>query len=167
MYLMNDGSISESKPSFQTRKSYLRPIIKTDPANIHHPTQQHFKDECDINNIMKRFQTTGVLPDLIKSNPAYGDFSTVPDFLDAMNILNHAHDQFSSLSSRVRARFDNDPQQFLNFVNDPSNNAEMIELGLATKKQPPVVDPTLKALQDAAEGFQELNKTLSDKTKKD
>lgn len=143
-YLLNDGSIVEEKPSLQTRKSYLRPIIKCDPKSIVHPTVQDAKNECDINNIMKRFLKNGAsaLTDLIRQDPTYGDFSSLPEFVDAMNLINHAHDQFSHLSARVRARFDNDPAKFLEFANDPSNGKEMVELGLATIPMPiPTPEP--------------------------
>lgn len=101
---------------------------------------QSFKEECDINRIMKRFETTGVLPEMIKTNPRYGDFSNVPDFQQSMDIVNKAVEQFESLSSRVRRRFNNDPQEFLAFATDPSNMEEMVQLGLATRRKPEAPD---------------------------
>ena len=93
-------------------------------------TKQSFKDECDINNILKKYETTGALPSLILENPQYGDYSDVPAYQDALNIVMKAEDQFSSLSAKLRSRFDNDPAKFLAFVEDPNNREEMHELGL-------------------------------------
>ena len=97
-------------------------------------TKQAFKDECDINNILKRYEKTGVLPDLIKSNPKYGDFSSALTYQESLNTVLHAQEQFEALGSRVRERFNNDPVKFLEFTSDPSNIEEMVKLGLAVKK---------------------------------
>lgn len=98
-------------------------------------TKQSFSDECDINNILRRYEKTGQLPDRIKENPRYGDFSQPFDYQESLNIVIHAQEQFSLLSARVRERFNNDPQKFLEFTADPENLPEMVELGLAEKRQ--------------------------------
>lgn len=94
--------------------------------------KQSFKTECDINHIMKKFEKTGILPDLIKQDPQYGDFSDVPSYHEAVNLVHKAHEQFDALSAKVRARFENDPAQFLAFATDPKNGQEMVKMGLAT-----------------------------------
>jgi phage internal scaffolding protein len=95
--------------------------------------KQAFKEETDINRIMKKYETTGVLPDMIKSNPQYGDFSNVTDYQQAMNTVILAREQFDGLSAKIRKRFNNSPEAFLAFVEDPENHQEMVELGLAQK----------------------------------
>lgn len=97
-------------------------------------TKQSFKEECDINVILRRFEKTGQLPDLIKQNPTYGDFSDVASYHEALNIVHLASEQFDNLSSRVRERFGNDPAKFLEFANDPKNSEEMVKLGLAVER---------------------------------
>lgn len=97
-------------------------------------TEQHHKDSCDINSIMRKYRNTGVLPELIKANPQYGDFSHPTDFYDALAVVERAEAQFSALPADVRGRFENDPHKFLEFVSDASNADEMVELGLATTK---------------------------------
>lgn len=99
-------------------------------------TKQAFKDECDINNILRRFEKTGQLPDLIKQNPQYGDFSNVPEYQQALNTVQHAQEQFAALSSKIRERFANDPAKFLQFATDPANAPEMVRMGLATQVAP-------------------------------
>ena len=42
-------------------------------------TQQSFRDECDINNILRKFNVTGELP-LGSVQPQYGDFSGITDY---------------------------------------------------------------------------------------
>jgi len=114
---------------------YTRKISKGIKFDTPSKTIQSAKDECDINIILKKYKTTGQLPDLIKSNPQYGDFSQVSDYQSAMNVIVHAQEQFSALSAHVRKRFNNDPAEFLSFAQDASNSSEMIKLGLASKKQ--------------------------------
>lgn len=114
-------------------------------------TVEYFKDECDINNIMKKFEETGQLPNMIKENPQYGDFSDVPTYQEALHIVALAHEQFDALDAHVRKRFDNDPAKFLDFVNDPSNQEELVRLGLATKQD------------DVAVTTPDVVKTTSDK----
>ena len=100
-------------------------------------TQQQFKEECDINNIMKKFAKTGELPHMMKTEPRYGEFADVPDYLEAMNTVAHANEQFAALSSQVRKRFGNDPQEFLAFATNGENAEEMIKMGLATRRPMP------------------------------
>lgn len=103
-------------------------------------TQQHFKDECDINKILAKYAKTGQLPDMIKKNPIYGDFAESVDYHEAMNTMLLAQEQFANLPAEVRKRFQNEPQEFLEFANNPENLHEMVKLGLATYK--PGQEPT-------------------------
>jgi hypothetical protein len=93
-----------------------------------------FADSCNINTILAGYKRAGVNPFQFASDPGlYGDFSDVPTFQDAQNFIMRANDQFMTLDAKVRKRFDNDPGQFLAFVQDPSNDSEMYALGLKVK----------------------------------
>lgn len=117
------------KSNFKTRysKRNHKGIKFTKPSL----TRQADAKDCDINNIMKKFEQTGQLPDMIKENPQFGDFSNYEDYQSSMNLVLHAEQQFAALPSSVRKKFDNDPKQFLSFANDPNNMSEMVDLGLA------------------------------------
>jgi len=93
-------------------------------------THQCFKDECDISNIMKRYTQTGLFEHMSSVRAQYGDFSNIPDYQSALNVVIEANEAFNSLDAKVRARFDNDPGQFLSFCENPENRNEMISLGL-------------------------------------
>lgn len=121
-------------------------------------TQQQFKDECDINNILKRYEKHGILPDLIKENPRYGDFSEVPTYQDALNTIHIAETQFMALPASTRQKFSNNPAQFLEFVHNPANIEEMVKLGLATAPKPQ--NDILQALNQT-----DGNGTINEKTK--
>ena len=83
-------------------------------------TQQHQKDETDVNKIMKRYVKTGVIDHVNKHAPRYGDV-LADDYRSALHQIMNADDMFQELPSEVRKRFDNDPAQFLDFVQDPVN----------------------------------------------
>lgn len=113
-------------------------------------TQQHSKDEVDINKIMARYIKTGVIDHVAKYEPQYTD-NTALDYHESQNIILKANDMFSELPSPVRKQFNNDPASFLDFVSDESNHSKLQEMGLTTTPpQPspptsppqPVVQPT-------------------------
>jgi len=92
-------------------------------------TQQQFRDECDINNILERFNVTGQLR-VGSVQPEYGDFSGIVDYQSALNAVMAAQDSFLALPAKVRAKFDNDPALFVEFASDEANKDEMKALGL-------------------------------------
>jgi len=96
-------------------------------------TQQSFKSECDINNILRQFNVTGQLP-AGSVQPQYGDFSGITDYQSALNAVMAAQDSFLALPAKVRARFDNDPALFVEFASDEANKDEMKALGLLSQE---------------------------------
>lgn len=96
-------------------------------------TQQHFKEEVDINTIVRRFGLTGELPENVPQ-VLQGDFTNVVDFQSAMDLIVAARESFMEQPADVRARFDNDPQKFLAFTSDAANLDEAIKLGLVREE---------------------------------
>jgi phage internal scaffolding protein len=92
-------------------------------------TQQHFKDECDINNILRQFNVTGLLPEAPLS-PRYGDFTGIGDYHSALNQVIAAEDEFMRLPAQIRSRFENDPAKLIDFLEKSENKDEAIKLGL-------------------------------------
>ncbi len=83
-------------------------------------TKQSFKNQTDINKILKRAQKTGTLSHLAKYQGAYGDFASF-DFMEAQNQIARGNTIFAELPSEIRNEFDQSPAKFLHFVNDPAN----------------------------------------------
>lgn len=95
-------------------------------------TKQSFKDECDINLKVKRFQRAGMLPPA--PEPRYADVSGL-DFQAAQFAVTSVVSFFKSLPAELRKRFDNDPSKMAAFAADPANAAEAAELGLVAKPE--------------------------------
>lgn len=113
------------------------------PVDVSGPslTQQSGKDECDINFIVERAKRGAALP-VNPREPFYGDFTQVPtDLRECLVEVKKAESAFMSLDAQVRRRFENDPAQLLDFLNDPNNRAEAISLGLVKAPVVPPVDP--------------------------
>ena len=109
--------------------------------------QQQFRDECDINMIVRRFGVTGELP-TTAAMPSYGDFSGITDYREALDAVRAAEASFMALPARTRARFENDPQQLLEFLAVDANRPEAVELGLIPK--PAIPDGAFNGVPEAA-----------------
>lgn len=114
------------------------------PRDEEDMAQQQYKDECDINTIMKRFGVTGELQGGNNFSVNVGDFTDVVDFHTAMGAVREATESFMQLPSSLRKRFNHDPGELLKFVADNSNYAEAQRLGLIPPPAPVVKAPPLE-----------------------
>lgn len=120
------------------------PGLSIDPKDAR--VMVDFKEECDINTIVKRYADTGMWSNSLKpatAKPMFGDFTSVPDFVQAQNIIVAAKNQFDALPAEVRKRFNNDPAQLLEFVSSEKNLDEAIRLGICNPRPetPPAGSP--------------------------
>ena len=105
-------------------------------------TQQHFKDQCDINHMMKKYQKTGILGDPNRPMPRFGDFSGSMDFHEANNRVVEALQQFNDLPGELKKRFRHDPGELIDFLENEENREEAIKLGLVDPKKEESPEPT-------------------------
>ncbi len=112
--------------------------------------QQHYKEECDINTILGKFNITGLLPESPLS-PRYGDFTGISDYHTAMNRVIAAQDEFEALPANIRARFDNDPAKLIEFLENSDNRLEAEKLGLVEKAAAEVVEAAISTPEKVAE----------------
>lgn len=113
-------------------------------------TKQSHKNETDINFIMSKYQTTGVIGHISNKTPQYGEFEPI-SYQEALNAVIAAQDSFEALPAALRKRFANDPGEYYEFVHDPENRDEMIKLGLITEVQAPQPDLPASDANDEAE----------------
>lgn len=100
-------------------------------------TQTQFKDDCDVNKIVERHTRLGVVEHVNRHQPRYGDVTGV-DFRAWQEKIIGVRAMFLELPAEVRARFNNAPEEFLDYVQDPNNGEELVRLGLATPRKHPV-----------------------------
>lgn len=123
----------------------VRPRVQIDFSNDPGVTQQHFKDEANINNIMIKYGARRVLEHYGQFKGNYGDFTDVQDYQESMNQVIAAQDMFATLPAKLRNRFKNDPSEFLAYVADEANRDEMKTLGLLKEEvQAPNLEPLAK-----------------------
>lgn len=105
-------------------------------------TSQHFAKDADLNEIVRRFGINdGSIPPAALDPSFYGDFSSVPDFREALEQTRLANERFAALPAEIRNRFQNDPVLLWDFVTDPQNFEEAIKLGLLKREPAPVPAP--------------------------
>lgn len=114
-------------------------------------TQQSAKEETDVNAILKRYSKTGVITHVNEVKAAYGDFSDVGTYQEAIDKVQNAMSEFMDLPANIRKEFHNDPANMVEFLEDPKNAKKAVELGLAkvTETFPPKVKDSGK--QEAAQ----------------
>ncbi len=100
-------------------------------------TEQSHKKACDVNQIMKRYIKTGVI-DHIKTNaPQYMDVPAI-DYTEAMALVASADSMFNELPAQARKHFNNDPAQFLEYVQTNEADIQLLhELGLTNPNTQP------------------------------
>jgi len=108
------------------REFERRPYIP-DPVSR---TKQSFADECEINNIMAKFQQTGVINHAAKHQATYGNADGTT-FQEAMNIVIEAYPEMERLGLLNRAYAEEDSL--------PSNTGETERI---STPEGGTVDPT-------------------------
>lgn len=106
--------------------------------------KQEFREECDINNIIKHYKLTGQIQHINAQakNGSYEDLPDPIDYQESLNAVAAATSSFATLPAHVRERFSNNPALFLNFMNDANNVDEMVKLGLAKRRPSPPKEPS-------------------------
>lgn len=106
-------------------------------------TEQSHRDSCDINRIMANYEKTGLVPVNSSAVPRHGDFTYAGDYHEAMNMLIAAQDSFMDLPAHVRKEYDNDPARFLDALEDPTEKAKLVALGVFIDDQVPKVPDSI------------------------
>lgn len=120
------------------RLAYDKPLKVTTDNNEPSMTEQSHKKDCDIGNILRKYDKTGLLVHVNNAVAEYGDFSGTNEYKESLNKVIQAQETFMELPSEIRKKFGNDPGNYLEFVSEPKNKEEMIKLGMIIepKKEP-------------------------------
>lgn len=113
---------------------YARPLSPAFVCRKPSLTQQHFKEDCDVNVILQRYLRTGSWtgsPGAVPTRvPNFTEFDQNFDYQAAHNMLIDAQRRFMALPVAIRERFHNNPAELLDFVSDVSNRDEAAKLGI-------------------------------------
>ncbi len=144
-------------------------------------TKQAFKDEADIVKIMARADRAGTISHLEKYEGVYADYSDY-DFQNQTMRLAQGQTIFDELPAEMRREFNQSPQEFFAYVNDPKNVDDLsVRLpGLAApgtqrisalpadadteKAEKATSEPVASVKKEEGEASPELKKVLQDAT---
>lgn len=91
--------------------------------------EQHHKDAVSIQTIVQQHHVTGTMP-INSLPPQFSDQSDLPSFHEAQIILAKGIEAFEAVPAHIRKEFDNDPAEYLEFIQNPDNREEIIAYGL-------------------------------------
>lgn len=147
--------IIEKRPNGRTR-------VYSQPDREKSETQQHFKDEVDLNNIMKGYgNSISAVPHSWEGT--YADIANIGDYREALDFVAEAERGFMELPSSIRERFGNDPQYLFDFMQDESNREEAYKIGLL---QRPAENENDKTINNTAEAIVKAQEKIASKQKK-
>lgn len=138
-YCEKNGVLGEATTSPEMREFCKRPGKHDKDGNIIYFTEQGHKKECDINEIIKKFNKTGLFEHVTRFEMKFGDMSGA-DFYSMQQKIAQAKSSFENLPLDIKKRFKNDPGALLDFMDDPGNRDEAIELGLISRDWTPETD---------------------------
>lgn len=124
-------------------------------------TQQHHVDQVKVQNIIKRYDKTGILDHVARGVAMYGDYSKINEYKTNLEFVMAANESFAGLPSNIREKFSNDAGEFFEFATDPKNKDEMIKMGLFPEEQVPINPP--KATPETSEASPQPSETKSSK----
>lgn len=133
----NDYSLPTTTP--EMRAFCQRPGLVGDDGRPQYRTEQVHKDICDVNNIIRQYDKRGLITHVSKIEAKYGDLSGL-DFKHMQDTICNAKKMFEELPSKIRNRFKNDPKELIEFMDDPENREEAIQLGIINAGWSPETD---------------------------
>lgn len=97
-------------------------------------TDQSYKESSDINNVAKKCEGLGYIPETGKQ-PLFLDETQLPkNLLEAFQLVRDAEESFAALPSEIRKAVDNDPTKFEEFVKDEKNYDLCYKHGIVEKR---------------------------------
>nr|QJB18893.1 MAG: internal scaffolding protein [Microvirus sp.] len=112
---------------YDAKKASLQTALHCTTPSL---TQQHQRDDADINVIVQRFGVTGTIP-TARTLPEYGDFTGVNDYQVAMNYIIEAQAAFDALPAKTRRHFGDNPANLVSWIEAGPDVQLALDLGLA------------------------------------
>jgi len=152
------NSTRSTPPKIRNRNDRMRVVSILPDAPEKSLTQQQFKDECDINRIVKNAMR-GIAPKYTNRGiPRYTDTSNLPDIAEAYNIIRRAEDAFMTLPAQLRLELKNDPANIDRITKD---QLQRYKLAREDSTPQPAVPAAPAAGQAATAGTEPAKKKAS------
>lgn len=137
IHMFNDGRERERSDASST-------VVPEGEESL---TRQSEASQADINAIMKRFESAGVIP--VSERPGvFADVSHIGNYQDALDRVRRADEYFMQLPAGIRAKYDNSVAKLLDVLNNPTEEQlqELADDGIVPFEEvpeavPPVVPP--------------------------
>lgn len=126
---------------FKTPYDGIRNRKQIDFTGDEGKTIQEQSEATDINNILERYARTGLIDHVQKHEPQYGEFAAY-DFQANQNMIAKITQTFEELPARDRQHFNNDPQQFVEFIAQQENIDDMKDGKIGNKPPSEPVEET-------------------------
>lgn len=145
-----DGTRNSNTKTIERRPNGTKRVYYTESMKTR--TQQQFKNDCDVNQIVAKFRSTGTISHLRNSqNGVYVDLTTMPvDLMAARQIVLTAEAAFNEIPAQHRQFFGHDPVNMINFLSDPANDEQAIKMGLKVRPAPAPKNEVLDTLKEVA-----------------
>lgn len=125
-----------------------RPVLDCSADKVR--VKQAMKDECDINNIIRRYRETGQVSHVARTPGVFADVSGVQSLRDSLHQVEIAQRYFEGLAARTRERFDNDAVKFLEFM-ETASQEDLKKAGLLKAKERVAAEAAAPGADDASE----------------
>lgn len=124
----------------------IRRPYEREPSRLSHfsasRTKQSFQDECDINNILRQVQKSGMTDHTNRSAPSFEDLTMSPDsYHEAVTQVLAAQEAFAALPSAVRGAFQNEPGELIAYLAGNPSREDMKKHGLGGLLKPDLAPP--------------------------
>lgn len=120
--------------------SNKRPVIRCGPSRV----QKQYEYTFHPQKMIEKYGRQTLLKSLKQVPQLYSDAPNPYDYKESLDVISKADQAFAALPSAVRVRFNNDPLELLQFLQDPKNQQEAYDLGLsstAPAPEPPAKSP--------------------------
>lgn len=113
-------------------------------------TKQSFKQECDINTIVNRFQNTGQIPLQNNLEPQYGNAPDL-DLKTALDNVKNLHREFDDLPDYKKQIFNNNPTEYAEFLSQYEERPESFHSSFLDEPDTSVPKSTSDSLKESSD----------------
>lgn len=121
----------KTNPAYVLRSMYAPerervPQVNTEPSM----TKTDHARGTDINDIIRKYNRTGVIDHLARAQGVYADVSSFGSYQDAVQRVEASRQLFDGLPAVIKDQFENDPAQFLDWA-ESATDADRKDLVLS------------------------------------